>query len=1568
MLLLFFSGLSVAADFDPGGDEVDPLHTPLLADTLFGDHFDTRSGTGTFSLFDIDLPGNSALPVRLKHLEAFTHANSNRAQAGPSAFPSPRQQKFEFPAVYGIVPGDNTRTLCSTPIPTELARKAGFGPTAIIDGVESPLFRIDSHAEYPANTSFVSKDHWLINCITDADGYEGFQITTTAGLIYTFDIADIHINDNYSHLVTGFMLYPSKITDRFGNWVSYDWGYRREGLSTVQTGKMPRTETSLNLDYQHVLLSISANDGRKISLSGADDVTVTAAGRTWQYHYQTATQGADSNIARSNQREVVLPDNSRFIVYEEENRGVSPLTYAFVIEHPQGAVARYDMREYASCGSRVWAASNRVPVYDDPWADSACYAPFPASFPVADPSKSYVIALKKDSIEAVTRKTLTLSNGSTHILDIAITDGFETTDDQSKTDVNNTLRTVTFTSQDKIHRYSHYQIWDHRQALLKREQITDRKSAVVLQQIDYDYETVDAPGYACLFAGCLDAVERYNRINWDKIQLKSRLKKITTTIGSDKYYNEALQSNIYDAVTERKEWNNFNHKVRYSRYGFRHDKTNWVLNQSTTVALSGDGSNYTTVNETTYHSATLGEADYADLPYQSKTFGQWTRRIASYHADGNAHQIEFNALLKNAAGADTAKQRYQTLSNYKAGQAQTLVQSARYNDADTMTQTQLVNDFAQPVSVTDFDGNTTVYSYDALSRLKTIDPANSFWLDTLHTWSEVGNQPQLVKSQCTLNATKEACVSGTLRHTQTLTFDSKLRAVKVVNKDHLLDISVFEKFNYNDAGRVTFAAYAADDDSQTDGISSSYDGLQRIHTISQSGGGTQTSTYLAGNKRKVNDFNGIDTTTTYLAYGAPDYRQPSHIASPESVTTTLAIDLFGDINAITQSGPNKAGTGTISQTQYNVYDSNRQLCKVVRKDVGQSYYSYSVLGELLARAEGVTGGTTSDCTATVSAEQTISYNLDNLGNRRTVTYGDSSPTVSYTLSHQGDLTELTAGAVSQSYHYNDRHLLKDESLTVDGKTFALTYGYDNMGFTSSLQYPNQDMVNYAPNAFGQATKATRSGQNYVTAADYYPNGRIKNFTYGNGIVRHVTLNSRQLPNNITDAKPEGVTAFKQSYTYDNNQNLKSIIDGINNSFNLDTLSYDGLNRLTGATGVTAGYGNSAIDYDGLGNITRYSSKGHNLDYTYNTAINRLTSVTDSVGSTSFTGAYDDRANVTNNGKRSFTFNRANQLIASGSNRYVYDGHSRRVKVSDSKGTSYSVYSRSGQMLYRELNGNGVMHIYFDKHIVAKDGIMPVNANGNSQQHHRPYGEPIEPPKDDIGYAGHKFDTDLGLSYMQQRYYDPSIGRFISNDPLGFRGVHSFNRYAYANNNPYKFVDPDGRNAVIKLLRRTYHHNGNVVEAAYDVSGELITVFAPSSTPFERIESAISLVSPVDLNDVKKFKAMLETVKKKYGGRKGNALTRALNMAIQKTIKDKGGNTSDGFNRGREKRHTNGGKGKGSSRYSDGTAVDENGNAFEVQTVDTKADGTMTTRETEAAADIADMSKSPVVCYMKSCDN
>ncbi|UUN15062.1 RHS repeat-associated core domain-containing protein [Idiomarina loihiensis] len=86
--------------------------------------------------------------------------------------------------------------------------------------------------------------------------------------------------------------------------------------------------------------------------------------------------------------------------------------------------------------------------------------------------------------------------------------------------------------------------------------------------------------------------------------------------------------------------------------------------------------------------------------------------------------------------------------------------------------------------------------------------------------------------------------------------------------------------------------------------------------------------------------------------------------------------------------------------------------------------------------------------------------------------------------------------------------------------------------------------------------------------------------------------------------------------------------------------------------------------------------------------------------------------------------------------------------------------------------------------------------------------------DEPGYTGHVEDNDLQLTYMQARYYDPIIGRFYSNDPVGFTASNPmmFNRYVYANNNPYKYVDPDGKeptgNMIAQMFGYTNVDNAN----------------------------------------------------------------------------------------------------------------------------------------------------------------
>jgi RHS repeat-associated protein len=92
----------------------------------------------------------------------------------------------------------------------------------------------------------------------------------------------------------------------------------------------------------------------------------------------------------------------------------------------------------------------------------------------------------------------------------------------------------------------------------------------------------------------------------------------------------------------------------------------------------------------------------------------------------------------------------------------------------------------------------------------------------------------------------------------------------------------------------------------------------------------------------------------------------------------------------------------------------------------------------------------------------------------------------------------------------------------------------------------------------------------------------------------------------------------------------------------------------------------------------------------------------------------------------------------------------------------------------------------------------------SRTRYEPYGLTAGGATPTIGFTGHVNDADTGLVYMQQRYYDPVAGRFLSIDPVttDANTGGSFNRYAYANNSPYKYIDPDGRNPAL-LLRLEY---------------------------------------------------------------------------------------------------------------------------------------------------------------------
>jgi len=118
----------------------------------------------------------------------------------------------------------------------------------------------------------------------------------------------------------------------------------------------------------------------------------------------------------------------------------------------------------------------------------------------------------------------------------------------------------------------------------------------------------------------------------------------------------------------------------------------------------------------------------------------------------------------------------------------------------------------------------------------------------------------------------------------------------------------------------------------------------------------------------------------------------------------------------------------------------------------------------------------------------------------------------------------------------------------------------------------------------------------------------------------------------------------------------------------------------------------------------------------------------------------------------------------------------------------------------------------------------------------PAGQVAQANGNRLWFHGKAQDESTGLSYFGARYYDPAIGRFMGVDSAGFNesSLHSFNRYAYGNNNPYRYQDPDGNSPIdvaflaidlVKLGVAVYTGVG-ISSAVVDVGLSVVGVISP----------------------------------------------------------------------------------------------------------------------------------------------
>lgn len=533
-----------------------------------------------------------------------------------------------------------------------------------------------------------------------------------------------------------------------------------------------------------------------------------------------------------------------------------------------------------------------------------------------------------------------------------------------------------------------------------------------------------------------------------------------------------------------------------------------------------------------------------------------------------------------------------------------------------------------------------------------------------------------------------------------------------------------------------------------------------------------------------------------------------------------------DVNGLTADSGQitltvKPPQGPASIARSYVYDANQQLCKVIEPENGSTVMAYDAAGNLAWSATGLDLPSTTSCDLDVAAAsgRQVLRTYDTRNRLKNLRFPDKNGNQDWSYTPDGLPSQVTtwndAGNSSavNSYSYNKRRML---TLETSGQTgwynWSIGYGYNANGALASQVYPTGLSVNLAPNALGQPTDVRdQFGNVYASGIGYYPNGAARQFNYGNGVSHSLVLNGRQMPQQVRDANVASL-----EYQYDAGGNVTTILDQQMGSVYNRHMSYDGLDRLTDAGSWR--FGGDAWNrytYDALDNLLSAQLAGvSEKNYWYDTR-NRLTNVQNNAGATTVGLSYDSQGNLKNKNGQVFTFDYGNRLRdVTGKESYAYDAYGRRTVAGRPTTLTVQVYTQAGQLFYTEASGKGnTEYVYLNGSLLATrnagtikfqhtDALgSPIAVTDTAGQvvertDYQPYGSPIGKTVDGIGYTGHAMDGATGLTYMQQRYYDQDLGRFLSVDPVAADSVlaSNFNRYWYANNNPYRFTDPDGRQA------------------------------------------------------------------------------------------------------------------------------------------------------------------------------
>lgn len=850
----------------------------------------------------------------------------------------------------------------------------------------------------------------------------------------------------------------------------------------------------------------------------------------------------------------------------------------------------------------------------------------------------------------------------------------------------------------------------------------------------------------------------------------------------------------------------------------------------------------------------------------------WTMGSGASYYSGKGVAASSNSIRINGNPTDQGTNAYQDVALNLPG-SQTYVLSGWVNanavpDDDQNTAKDLESKTKECGlrAIITYSGNFTETQYV---------PFNS---DLSNTWQFVSMTVVPKESTKTVSKIRVVCayegnanvayfdnISLVRESAQTMKYDSDGNLVSVTTSGLKEDTSTYENGNLiktvtggNGTYKYTYdSTYKHRLTSVTNDLitqSVTYDSAGNAITTKLTGSGSKTistaASYEGGLNRlaSVTDAAGMKLTYGFGTKNAQMLALPTSITDPNGTVSFTSYD--------TNFRVSETGIENVANLLYSYDSGNLNAIKRTNDAAVEQIYSftYDAFGNMTALKVGgktlvsyTYGSGNGLLTNQVYANgDSVTFTYDKIGRTKTATYSDGR-VLTYVYNGEGSLHSVTesngSAVVTYLYTYDSvGRLISSEKR--DNSTTTLrthqTYNADNQLKKQGWQMGD---ISYSEEYTYNSTDGTldimRTGVGDELSMAYDELRRLSSVNGGhfNRTYTYRDISDTQTTMQVARLSYNLGSGLNYDYTYDNLGNIATYKKPDGEQI---TFTYDRQGQLLKAVGSST----YTYSYDSVGNVL--TANGHSYSYS-NADWKDLLTAYDGESIT-----YDDSGNPTSyyNGTRwEMSWENGRSLSRAVSSDTVVDftydlSGIRSTKTID--GVQHS-YLYAGEKLLRESYGSNVLDFFYDANgtpyalkyngsifyyitNLQGDVVQIVDTNGNTVANYEydPYGKVISTTGtmaevNPVRYRSYYYDNETELYYLQSRYYDPAVGRFINADSLVSTdlAVLAQNMYAYCENNPVNGEDQNGKFVLSAILAKTAVVVG---KAALGASVNVLTTF------------------------------------------------------------------------------------------------------------------------------------------------